>query len=347
AEPVRLDHVTSAMDVHPDEANGPGWYAIAFKSGRSPGLELGISGRLNLDTFDAEIETLEAEIDAGPDTIGTLPGPLGSLLEQHEVRGALEASGNATLNVRRPLGGTAKLAVRGRSLHLAVGEYRFPAESLLIDAGFAEGVLTVDPLEARLLGGTLRSEGRVELTAAGRPARGVCTLDGINLREALRRAPGDGPPRLAGILSGRLEALTLLETPRASLEGSGDAGVKDGRLLLLPGLTQLSNLINRGGFKDTGASNHRGSAVFSLGAAGATITRSEIVTNTLAARGTGLIGFDRTLDLRVNAGPLERIQSLLGPVGDLLGKVTDQLVKYTIKGTIDKPDVGVAPLGLD
>lgn len=347
ADPVRLDRIASAMDVQPDGEHGPGWYAVAFESGRAPGFELEVSGRLNLDTFDAEIGSLGAGIDADPDTIGSLPGPLASLLERHEVRGRLEATGRATLNVRRPLDAGAELSVRGQSLHFAVGEYQAQADSLRIDAGLSEGVLTVDPLEVNLLGGALRCEGRVEASAAGRPARGVCTIEGVNLREALRRAPGDGPPRLAGILSGRVEASTLLGSPRASLQGAGDAAVKDGRLLLLPGLTQLSNLINNGGVKDTGASNHRGTASFTLGPGGATITESEVVTNTLAARGTGLVGFDRTLDLRVNAGPLEKIQSLLGVVGDLLGKVTDQLVKYTIKGTIDEPEVGIAPLGID
>lgn len=344
-EPLRLDHVASTMDVR--SGRTPGWHEIAFASGRGPGLELNVDGRVNLDTFDTEIDSLRASIDAGPDTTDTLPGPLASLLKSQEVGGRLVVTGRAALNVRRPLDGTATVTVSGEDLHAAYGDYQIPVASLRIASAFAEGVLTVEPFEADLLHGSLRARGTIDVTAAGWPAKGSCAFEGIDLREALRRLSADEPPKLAGILDGHVDASTLLESARASLTGSGEASVKEGRLVILPGLTQLSRLINRTGLVDEGEPDHRGTALFTLGPTGMTITESEVVTSTIAARGTGTVGFDRSIDLRVNAGPMEKLQSLLGKVGDLLGQVTDRLVKYTIKGTIDDPVVGVAPLGFD
>ncbi len=340
AEPIRLDHIAAGMDIHPA---GPGWYTADLTSGRSPGFTLGISGRVNLDTLDVEAESLTASIDAAPETISTLPEPLASLLEQAEIRGRLDATGSARFNARDPAAGSARVSIRGQSLHAAADAYRIPIRSLAIDADLESGVLRIEPIHAVLLGGELSGRAEVRLAETGAPVEASCDLRNIDLREALR-ARDD--PEIAGILTASVHARTTLAEPRASLAGGGEAALTDARLIMLPGLTQLSNLVSGVGI-NTGAANQRGSAEFTLGPAGATITRSEVVTNTLAARATGTIGFDHSLDLRVNAGPLEKLQNMLGKVGNLLGSITDRLVKYTIKGTIENPEVGVAPLGLD
>lgn len=349
SRPIRLDGLTAAMDVEPDPGDDPGWYSLAFDSGRSPGLTLDVAGRLNLDTFDTVVDSLHAGIDASPETIGTLPGPLASFLETYEVRGRLDATGSGRLNLRDPASGTATLAVRGDDLNVAFGEYRAPVEALSIDSKLGGGALTIEPANASLHSGGVRVGAHVDLTSPGRPTRGEWRVDGVNLSEFLRSRPTEGaPPRLAGIVTGSGTVSTMLATPNESLSGEGEVRVENGRLVMLPGLTLLSDVINRGSRAsgDT-SSNHRATALFSLEAGGARIRESEVVTNTVAARGTGFVGFDRTLDLRVNAGPLEKLQSMLGPIGNLLGRVTDRLVTYTVRGTFDDPRVRVAPLGID
>ncbi len=340
ADPIRLDHISSSMDIHPD---GPGWYTIALSSGRSPGLTLDLSGRVNLDTLDIEADTIDASIDAGPGTISTLPPPMSTLLEQAEVRGRLDATGSARFNARDPADGTMNVSVQGRSLHAAAGSYRIPIESLTIDADLEAGVVSVEPIRASLLGGALSGRAVLRLDETGLPVEASCDLRNIDLHEALREQNDSG---IAGILTANARARTTLSSPRASLVGEGEAAVSNGRLVMLPGLTQLSDLISGVGI-NAATANHRGTAEFTLGPDGVTITRSEVVTNTLAARATGTIGFDHSLNLRVNAGPLEKLQSVLGKVGDLLGSITDRLVKYTIKGTIENPQVSIAPFGFD
>ena len=66
----------------------------------------------------------------------------------------------------------------------------------------------------------------------------------------------------------------------------------------------------------------------------------------IAARGEGTIGFDQTLDLDVNAGPIEKIQEKLGPLGSLVGKVTDFVQGYTVKGTLADPKLGLRVAGV-
>lgn len=347
-EALRLDGIRADMDVSPVGEKGPGWYAIAFSSGRAPGLRLDVSGRVNLDTYDAEVSSLRAAVDAGEATRHTLPSPLAGLMERYEIDGALEASGSASMNLRDPLAGRAALAIRGEGMRVALGEYRIPVETLSMDAVFRANRLEVAPIEAALLHGTVRGDTVVEVSASGRPATVHWEAQRLNLRELLRSAPREGePPKLAGLLTGVGEVRAELESPLDTLSGAGEVTIEEGRLVMLPGLTQLSELTVRGRGDRDRASNHRGHALFTLGPTGIAVTQSEVVTNTIAARGTGLFGFDRSLNLIVNAGPIELLQRKLGPLGSLLGQLTDRLVKYSVTGTLDEPKVRVLPLGFD
>jgi hypothetical protein len=60
-----------------------------------------------------------------------------------------------------------------------------------------------------------------------------------------------------------------------------------------------------------------------------------------ALRGHGDIYFDTRMDMLFNAGPVEKIQSLLGKIGDFLGRITDEISAYTVTGTLAEPKVGV------
>ena len=66
-----------------------------------------------------------------------------------------------------------------------------------------------------------------------------------------------------------------------------------------------------------------------------------VVTPVAALRGHGDIYFDTHMDMLFNAGPLEKIESMLGQVGDFLGKMTDEVSAYTLTGTLGEPKVGV------
>ena len=56
----------------------------------------------------------------------------------------------------------------------------------------------------------------------------------------------------------------------------------------------------------------------------------------IGAAGSGTVGFDRQLDLRLNAGPMETLQSSLGPVGEgecfdaMAYLLPDKLMQYRI-----------------
>ena len=72
----------------------------------------------------------------------------------------------------------------------------------------------------------------------------------------------------------------------------------------------------------------------------------EVVGGANLARGEGELYFDSRINFRFNAGPLERVQGVLGPIGEVLGGVTDALMKYHVTGTLAEPKTAVKPLGI-
>ena len=77
-----------------------------------------------------------------------------------------------------------------------------------------------------------------------------------------------------------------------------------------------------------------------------TIDKLAIQSKFVAVRGAGDIHFDGRLDLKVNAGVVEKGEELLGRLGDVLGVLTDLFLPYEISGTWTKPIVTPDPLGV-
>ena len=50
--------------------------------------------------------------------------------------------------------------------------------------------------------------------------------------------------------------------------------------------------------------------------------------------------------MKINAGVVEKVEDLLGKLGDVLGALTDRLLPFEISGTWSKPIVTPEPLGL-
>lgn len=85
---------------------------------------------------------------------------------------------------------------------------------------------------------------------------------------------------------------------------------------------------------------------FALTGEGVRVQKADVVSAIVLMRGDGLVGYDGALDLVVNAGMLEKVQSRLGQLGELIGALSDRVVAYTVKGTVSKPKIGIRALGI-
>lgn len=350
--PIVVEGFAASMDVAPGgggggDPSGPGWYAINTQSGRSPGLELVARGWFNIDTLTADVREGSARVWLDESTISSLPAELAQFAREHEARGELRATFSGTASARDLAGAEARMDATLAAFSIATGERRLPIDAVDAVLSLTRGTARLERFEARTLGGTLSATGDADLRLTGAPAELHVTFQDLELEKLLRHTTPEGEaPALAGVMHGRTDATLSLADPAGTLGGDGEVHVRDGVLVAVPGVEQLSRAVEVANIAKPGARSDTADIRFTLEPGRAVVTESEIVTRTLAARGTGAVGFDRTLDLRVNAGPLEKLQSMLGKVGDLLGAVTDRLVTYRVRGTFAEPEVTVQPLGV-
>lgn len=346
SEPMVIRGFGADLDIKP-AAEGEGWYGMRVAAGRSPGLTIDIDGSFSIDTFVAKLSRAVCTIDLNDTTTGSLPPQL-----QEVVRG-MDATGKAVAEITgfaplmEPLASELKANFALTGFNIAAADMRLPIDSFNARIDLVDGTASTQSAVAELMQGRATLSATAALTETGMPISATWSITGVSLREALRSGVPEGEtPKIAGLLNGQGSVTTELASPLARISGSGEVQVTEGRLFVLPGIAELLQQVGQAATTGGSAFDHRGDATFTLEPAGVQVTKSEIVTGVLAARATGVIGYDGSLDMIVNAGPLERLQNALGAVGDIFGRITDRLVKYRLGGTLDKPTVTVMPLGV-
>lgn len=342
-EPMVLRGVTTALDLSP-ESGEPGWYRLEGRMEREPQLSVKYAGRFNIDTMFLDLAKLTASMRLEEAQYETLPPQIQTLARLYALRGLLEVEMSASLPATDAASGTAHLTATLRDAFASFGESVVPVDEVRLGAVLSQRTLSVDA-QATLLSGT--ADGRAELSFDGdAPFTASYEVARINLRQTLATMREGQPPRYDGILraSGRLR--TRGTTLRESLSGRGTLEIAQGRLINLPVVSDLAKVVAAplGG----GAESGRDEALveYAFMPDHLAINRLELSSSLLAARGDGKVFYDGRLALALNAGPMEKVQNQLGRIGDLFGKITDQLVKYYVGGTVSEPTVSLKPLGI-
>ncbi|MBW7905780.1 MAG: AsmA-like C-terminal region-containing protein [Phycisphaerae bacterium] len=353
---MELAGITTVLDIAPhaeggDAAGGavaqePGWYALSLRVERPGLVTLEADGRVNLDTLVAEVSAGRLRATVGDETLASLPPELQELLRRHEARGEMTLRFSGRIPLRDWMSGEAQADVELRDFVVAVGDYRLPILELLATARLQGRRIDLESLKGVMLRGDVEARGSATPQGESWAAQASWRVERLDLRALMRanRASAGLPP-IAGRLSSRGEARGDLGALPGSLRGSGEASVRDGELMWVPGLAQLSEAMRIGlDFADVDLKD-RADVEFRLTAQGVEVTRSELVSTFIAARGEGLVRYDGTLDLRVNAGPMEKLKRVLGGLGAQLGRLTDGLMAYRVTGPLNAPRVEVRVLG--
>ena len=61
-------------------------------------------------------------------------------------------------------------------------------------------------------------------------------------------------------------------------------------------------------------------------------------------RGHGDVSFDSRLDLMAEGGPVQRVENEFSAAGDVLGEITETLLRAHVTGTLGEPTVGIEAL---
>lgn len=335
--PLILDDISIASEISPETLDGQqGWYSLDISMDRGESFKLSVPGHLNLDSMVARVASGSLVAELNDETIKSLPAALQSMMTEYQATGSLDVRFEGTVPLTDPTNGLLTTDITLESFHLTQGDYVFPIDSLVIQAGLADGNVSVSKLRAETIGGTVDANALLPLS--GEPANAAWTVEGLDLAQLMSAQADDSQSKLAGILASGGEFGVRIDQIPESIGGGGTLQVRKGRLMRIPGLAELAAVMNVVMSGDT-KPNHKVDVEFEFAPEGIRVAESEILTGFLAARGTGLIDYTGNLDLAVNAGPLERLQSVLGSVGDVLGQITDQIMTYNVKGPIGDPKV--------
>ncbi len=142
---------------------------------------------------------------------------------------------------------------------------------------------------------------------------------------------------------GVLEVETVDEAPPRA---RGVVDVHDSRLVYLPIIVDFVELLAAAALGMELPAADKAQLEFAVHDERVHVNKAEITSTVVALRGDGDVFYDGRLDLLVNAGALEKVQSKLGLVGDVFGVLSDKLVRYQVTGTVEEPELKVRPLGV-
>ena len=339
--PMRFDQLEMDLTTSPD-ADRPGWYEFKANIDRPPIVQLSWDGGISIDTGDLAFDDTTLQVDLSQDRYASLTPSVQDFLRRYSIVGdlTLHTTGHVPLDDARATDLTFDASLQNASA--ALGAYQFPIESAQMKATFRQMRLSCDPLSVKAFGGQIDATGTLGFVDARAFTLKFKATD-VLIQDMLRPVAGKAP-RFAGKIGLQLDADGERRDLDTTMKGTGTLTIADGRLINIPAVGALMEDLKVLG-KHEGGSD-RGEVDFTLASDRATIGKLAIQSKLVAGHGTGDIHYDGRLDLRINAGVVEKVEDLLGELGDILGALTDRLLPYQISGTWSKPIVTPEPLGL-
>jgi hypothetical protein len=335
---MRLDEINVEMDCDPE--TDPGWYAVNLDMNRRDLVTLKTTSRLNIDDVVLEIEKSTFEIALAPERYEVLPPQLQELVREHEVRGHLTLRTQGTLPLTKPIAGDLQIEGHLENASASFDAYVVPAESLDLRVHLQHEKIGIEQLAYAGLGGSIELDGML-LPQAGWGFEVNLQVHGVRIEQLFRPVEGE-EPKYAGRIDLEGVVRGVLSNLRNQLRGAGDGTVEEGRLVNFP---LMGVLVGAVGGEMWGQKDHLKTHL-ELYPDRVEYTDLEVVSAAIGARGKGTQYFDGRWHYTVNAGPLVRAETSLGPIGDLFGKVTDTLMKYEITGQGDESNFDVKPFGI-
>ena len=364
--PMILDAINSRMDV---EKDAQGWYELAATLDRKPVFGLAASGRLDLDNLVLALDSLNLDIELNEKQYGSLPGSIQQMLKEHEVTGAVKVAASGRLPLGDPGAGDLTATLSIDKAHFVAGEYKGETENVSAKVILKDRRAVLDHLDADTLKGKVHLDadfaladpfdGRIHLTAKD-----------ILIEETLRAAGGGrGEPKYKGAVNSEITLKGPMDKILTRAGGSGWLKLSNGRLVGLrvladigQALAQKINSILSGG-KESHSDTDSADLEFQFIGDKVHFTKISAQTPTFAIKGYGDVGFDKRLDLLLNGGPADKLQTAMNggsgsPVVDAVGgllhtagrEATDlatgllsQVATVAVGGTTDAPQIRVEP----
>jgi hypothetical protein len=346
--PLTLDQIDcELLLVESDD----GSLSIDLDIDRDTVLQVLLSGSLDLD--DKAVRTGDLRVDVGLDRgdRSHLPPQLQVWLDRFGVEGRLVARIQGDVPLARPVESQLSISATLTDARAILSGLQPSIQRLDLGARTDGGTLWIDQFVASTMGGSIDFAGTMRMNRPGLVTTARLAMLDLKLDQLEPMTGSDD--RLEGVVSGRLN---LVDAPLATLNatnmslptawGSGNVEILDMRAVRVPVIgVVVDQLFRLMSLSSDAKARDRIAFVFDLTDEGFAFRSIDYSGPLIAGRGTGTMSLDGRLNLRVNAGPLERLQGSMGGVGRAIGNVTDRIGGYRIQGTVASPIVEPIILG--
>jgi hypothetical protein len=321
------------------------------------------------------MDSLQLNIELGERQYGNLPGPIQQWLKEHEMTGTLQVAASGRLPLGDAGAGDLAAMLTMEKLHFVAGEYKGEAEKVSGKLSIKDRRLVLDPLDADTLKGKIHLAADIAL-ADPFDGRIHLTAKDILLEETLRASAGGGggDPKYKGAVNTEVTLTGPMNKILTRAGGGGSLTLRNGRLVRLRLIADIGQALAQkinsilSIEKQRPADTDSADLEFQFIGDKVHFTKIFAQTPTFAVNGYGDIGFDKRLDLMLNGGPIEKLQSVmdtdrgsggsgnqvvdavgnvLHAVGrgatDLAAGVASQVATILVSGTTDEPKVSVEP----
>ncbi|MEM6394454.1 MAG: hypothetical protein AAF797_16940 [Planctomycetota bacterium] len=368
-----LDQVSTRLTL---DRGAPGEYGLSLAIGRGEWLELSADLVLDLDALRLRVDVFELASWVSPERVTTLPPQLGSIVKRYGLNGRLNLDTQGVLDLSDWTASELVMEVGLTDGAITVRDRAVDLKELRASATMSGGVLTLERLGMRTMSGRLDATGQVALIG---DYPGELTVSGEGLRlemvlallgdEQIEQMPGGAATQAAADTDeasqrvwGRLGMDVTVGfkgiNPGKTLSGSGSATLEDAELTAFRGLGRIVGALaetmrlkrQRTLAEREAAAGDRLRLVFTLDGDKAVFERDGIRLSTpglVAARGFGTVWLTGGLDVYLNAGPFERVQEMIGVVGDVWDRLTGGLARYHLTGTLKDPSVALVIAGVE
>ena len=339
-KPMELDDINARLDLTPSAAT-PGIYAIATTVTRKPIFELNLRGQFNIDTLAAQLTALSVKLDMRNKKCDFLPPEIQAMLKTFEITGQLDVSAAGKIPLADFRQSALRCTVNIANAGFAAGQYHFTADTLSSAVDIADGIASIQKADARLLGGEVNITGTIPLDAA-KPAQ-LDLAQGVQIAKTLRVTDPNSVPLYAGTVAAKVTFSAPLGAWSRLASGNGTFSIRQGRIdniPLLGGIIRgVSKAISKTFSGDSRTLSDTANATFTLDGNHIQLDELTATSSMLALRGSGTVGFDGQLDLRLNGGPMEHLQNVMGDIGKAWATVSDDMAGYRVTGTLLDPKV--------
>lgn len=350
-EPIVFRDIEMDADIT-EETNEQGdvLHAFAFEFGKEPLVDVIADGKLNLDAMTVLIDGMSFRVDLAS-TAGreALPPKVRELLGESDATGRLELNVEGQVDIRQPAASRGSGTMLLQDFFVARGDFQMPIQVADFAFQMEEGIASVTQGSVRLLGGEVRiTDAEIDIDRENMPASVIWEVSDIDLHDLVREAqstpddPAD-PSNLYGIVSSTGAIAIRGTDPMASLDGTGLLNVTNAQLVAIPVLTDLFNAADLiGQLQGRGSHDDELDATFRIRPKGVIVDELMVSVPGGKFSGTGVAAFDQEIDFQLRGGPVEKMPL----IGEAIGNITGNLLRYDIRGTISDPKVSATPLAL-